>query len=80
MVTSVPKVLNIEPNSMPTAPAPMTISDLGCSSMARISMFVRMRPPASRPGSILASEPVARIMFFALSGLTSPLATVTSTE
>ena len=42
-------------------------------------MLVRMRSSALRPGSILASEPVARITFFAFTWLASPLAVVTST-
>ena len=66
MVTSVPKLRKMELNSTPTAPAPMTMSDLGTAGMERISMLVRMRVSASRPGSILASEPVATMIFLAL--------------
>jgi hypothetical protein len=42
IVTSAPKLLKTEANSTPTAPAPMTISDLGMAGRVSISIFVRM--------------------------------------
>ena len=85
MVISVPKLLKIDPNSTPTAPDPMTTMDLGISFSDRISMLVSTWESACRPGSILASEPVARMTFFALMEVRSPsadpaAAACTSTE
>ena len=66
MVISLPKLLKMEPNSTPTAPAPITTMDLGIWGRARISMLVRMRSAsASTPGNMRASEPVAITTFFA---------------
>ncbi len=66
MVTSEPKLRKMEANSTPTAPAPMTMRDLGMASMERISMLVRTGPPASTPGNRRAFDPVATTTFFAL--------------
>ena len=56
-VTSVPKRLNIEANSTPTAPAPMIARLLGTAFRFRISMLVRMNSASgSRPGSMRASD------------------------
>ena len=66
--TSAPKLRYIEANSTPTAPAPMTASDPGTCSRSRTSTFVRTRPDfTSKPGSMRASEPVARTMCAAFS-------------
>jgi hypothetical protein len=65
-------LLKIEPNSTPTAPAPMTTIDFGISGIERISILVRMRSSAVRPGSSLASEPVASRTFFARRGSRLP--------
>ena len=42
IVTAAPKLLKTEANSTPTAPAPMTMSDLGIAGRVRISMLVRI--------------------------------------
>ena len=65
MLISEPKLRKIEPNSTPTAPAPMIASDFGICLSERISMFVRIVSSAVSPGSSFASDPVARITFFA---------------
>ncbi len=80
MVTSVPKLLKMEANSTPTAPDPMTTSDLGMPPMLRISILERTLPPISTPGSVRASEPVAIMMFFALISEVLLSAVVTETE
>jgi hypothetical protein len=41
---------------MPTAPAPITISDFGGSGSERISMFVRMRSSGFSPKIVFASD------------------------
>ena len=75
MVISLPKLLKMEPNSTPTAPAPITTIDLGIWGSARISMLVRMRfESASTPGNKRASEPVAITTFFAWTIFFSPFA------
>ncbi len=81
MVISLPKLLKMEPNSTPTAPAPITTMDLGICGSARISMLVRMRFASdSTPGSMRASEPVATTTFFAWTTFFSPLAASTEME
>ena len=73
IVTSLPKLRKIDANSTPTAPAPITISDLGGALRLRISMLVRMASSAFNPGSSLASDPVASIIFLALVWVFVPL-------
>ncbi len=74
MVISLPKLLKMEPNSTPTAPAPITTMDLGIWGRARISMLVRMRFASdSTPGNMRASEPVAITTFLAWMTFFSPL-------
>ncbi len=69
IVTSVPKLRKIDANSTPTAPAPITMSDFGGALRLRISMLVRIVASAFNPGSSLASDPLARITFFAFTWL-----------
>ncbi len=81
MVISLPKLLKMEPNSTPTAPAPITTIDLGIAGRARISMLVRMLvPSASTPGNMRASEPVAITTFLPWTTFFSPFAPSTETE
>jgi len=79
MVTSEPKLRKMEPNSTPTAPAPITISDFGMRSMLRISTLVSTRSSAFRPGSMRASEPVESSTFFACTCAVLPSAPFTFT-
>ena len=65
MLISEPKLRKIDPNSTPTAPAPMMANDFGICLSDRISMLVRMVSSGLSPGSIFASEPVARMTFLA---------------
>ena len=69
IVTSVPKLLKIDANSTPTAPAPITISDFGGALSSRISMLVRIAASAFNLGSSFASDPVAITTFFAFTWL-----------
>ena len=64
-VTVEPKRANIEANSIPTAPAPMTMRLFGISLSCRISSEVRIVLPSGvMPGSDFGREPVARMTFF----------------
>src|SRR3972149_5434834 len=67
IVVSVPKVLKMEANSTPTAPAPMTIIDFGCFfSSSTLTLVSTCSPSSSSPGNKRAAEPVARMMALAL--------------
>ena len=64
-VTVEPKRANIDANSMPTAPAPITMRLFGISLSWRISSEVMIvLPSGAMPGSDFGREPVARITFF----------------
>ncbi len=66
-VTLVPKRLKMDANSTPTAPAPMMIMVFGTAVRFRISILVRIRSASGcRPGSMRASEPVARMIVLGL--------------
>ena len=61
-----PKRENIEANSTPTAPDPITMSDFGTSASSRIESDDRMAWwSISIPGSERGVDPVAIRMFFA---------------
>ena len=62
IVTSAPKLLNTDANSTPITPPPRTTTRSGTSSSRIASLLVMIRPPMSRPGSVLANEPVASTM------------------
>ncbi len=64
-VTAVPNRPKMEANSMPTAPAPMTMRLLGISFNSRISSEVMMRLPSMGMfGRVRGLLPVASMMFF----------------
>ena len=64
-VTVEPKRANIDANSIPTAPAPITIRLFGISLSCRISSEVMIvLPSGAMPGSAFGRDPVARITFF----------------
>lgn len=54
MVTSAPKLLKTEANSQPMTPPPSTTTRSGTVSRRSACSLVMMRPPISRPGSVLA--------------------------
>ena len=54
MVTSEPNDLNTEANSTPMTPPPSTTTRGGTKSSDSACSLVMMRPPISRPGSVLA--------------------------
>ena len=78
-VTVEPKRANIEANSIPTAPAPITIRLFGISLSCRISSEVRIcLPSGAMPGSDFGFEPVA-ITTFLVSIFVSPASPFTTT-
>ena len=78
-VTVEPKRANIDANSIPTAPAPITIRLFGISLSCRISSEVRIcLPSGAMPGSDFGLEPVA-ITTFLVSTFVSPASLFTTT-
>ncbi len=78
-VTVAPRSWYIEANSVPTAPAPMTITDAGIVSIRRTSSEVTIRVPSGTiPGRLLTREPVARMTSVALRIRSPPLPGVPS--
>jgi hypothetical protein len=78
-VTATPKRANIDANSMPTAPAPITIRLFGISLSCRISSEVSTcLPSGAMPGRLLGREPVA-IRTFLVSTFVSPASPLTTT-
>ena len=74
-----PKRAKTEANSMPTAPAPITIRLRGMSFSSRISSEVTMDLPSGvMPGRLRGREPVARITALVVS-LVSALSPWTTT-
>ncbi len=78
-VTATPKRANIDANSMPTAPAPITIRLFGISLSCRISSEVSScLPSGAMPGRLSGREPVA-IRTFLVSTFVSPASPLTTT-
>ena len=72
-VTVVPKRANIEANSMPTAPAPITIRLFGSCLSWRISSEVMIVLPSGvMPGIARGREPVASMTFFVWTFVSPP--------
>ena len=60
IVTSEPKDFQMLANSTPMTPPPRTITDAGTrSSLSAWSLNSTRSPSTSRPGSVLAADPVA---------------------
>ena len=60
MVTSAPKDFQTLANSQPITPPPRTTTEAGTwSSLSAWSLVITWRPSMSRPGRLLAYEPVA---------------------
>ena len=75
-----PKRANIEANSTPTAPEPMTSRDFGTSASSRIESDERIVLwSMSIPGSDRGEEPVAIRMFFAAKVVSEPSGAFTAT-
>ncbi len=72
-VTVEPKRAKTDANSIPTAPAPMTIRLFGTWSICRISSEVMIDLPSGvSPGMLRGFEPVARITFFVFTRVSPP--------
>ena len=61
IVTSAPRSANVEANSQPIAPPPITATRFGTVSMSSTSSLVMIGPPRSKLGISRGTEPVARI-------------------
>ena len=62
MVTSAPNDFQTLANSTPITPPPSTIAEAGTrSSVSACSLVITRSPSISRPGSVFAYEPVARM-------------------
>ncbi len=79
-VTVDPRSRNIDANSLPTTPPPMTTTRPGSSVSSNTSSEVStVLPSTSKPGSVLGTEPLASTMWRPVSSVVVPSAPVTVT-
>ena len=79
IVTSDPRSANVEANSQPIAPPPMTATRCGTKSMSRTSSLVMIGPPRSKLGISRGTEPAARITVDPVISVVDPSLLVTVT-
>ena len=67
MVTSEPRSASVDANSQPIAPPPITTERRGTRGISKNSSEVTTGPPASNPGIVRGTDPLARITASAVS-------------
>ena len=80
IVTCEPRSANVDANSQPMAPPPMTAMRAGMRSSMSTSSDVMIGPPGSKPGITRGTLPAARMTASPFTCVTVPSSAVTVTE